>query len=583
MKSLGYVLGLIVLVSMLIVRCNINSDNRTALEIGVAVADKIVRESQFELKSVPQKSVQGIQVLDYTNEFPISEDIVFYSYTNIMSKSDTSLVLGVSFSGELNVYVNNDLILTKKNSKPADFKEIAYSLFKFQESFTITLKEGKNGILLKLKKLNSDPIVIIREIPREIENRLSGNFELNEFGYYRVDNDWLSISSKKEISRLTEDYIKGELKDVYSSGDRNVEWQPLVKNELQELVIPETNSYKRESYLEWHYANGTVLFGMQSISSIINDVKYSKFVEDAVLYTLKNYDLFKSQFHDDHAFRGSNNRMFRKSMLDDTGAPALPYLNYYLKSKDEGVKFIIDDMNEYVVNKQVRLEDDTFCRPEPTEMTVWADDLFMSVPFLVRMGKLTGDQNYFDDCANQIINFNKYLFDEEMGLYKHGWFGKTASKSIAFWGRANGWIAWATSEALLHMPKDHKQFEKIKSIFKSHLRGLIKYQSKNGMWHQILNYPNSFKETSCTSMYIIGILRGVENGWLEETYTENALLAWNELKTKINKDGTVKDICRGTGIGYDLEFYYNRNRFDNDPRGLGAVLTAAMEVHKTGN
>ena len=52
------------------------------------------------------------------------------------------------------------------------------------------------------------------------------------------------------------------------------------------------------------------------------------------------------------------------------------------------------------------------------------------------------------------------------------------------------------------------------------------------------------------------------------------------MRKNILEDGTVKDICRGTAMGYDYEFYFNRNRFDNDPRGLGAVLTAAAEIMK---
>ena len=54
-------------------------------------------------------------------------------------------------------------------------------------------------------------------------------------------------------------------------------------------------------------------------------------------------------------------------------------------------------MSDFVSIGQFRLEDGTFCRPEPFMMSVWADDLFMSVPFLVRLGKLTGEKKYFDD------------------------------------------------------------------------------------------------------------------------------------------------------------------------------------------
>jgi len=54
---------------------------------------------------------------------------------------------------------------------------------------------------------------------------------------------------------------------------------------------------------------------------------------------------------------------------------------------------LIEPIADYILNQQIRSKDGTFCRPEPAHFTVWADDLFMSVPFLLRMGKITGDQN----------------------------------------------------------------------------------------------------------------------------------------------------------------------------------------------
>ena len=130
----------------------------------------------------------------------------------------------------------------------------------------------------------------------------------------------------------------------------------------------------------------------------------------------------------------------------------------------------------------------------------------------------------------------------------------------------------------MSLPKEMPEYNKILANYKKHVDGLIKQQSDSGMWHQVLDKHDSFKETSCSAMFTMGILRGVKYGWLDDSYKDFALKAWNDIKKNIKDDGTVIDICRGTGIGYDLEFYYNRKRFDNDPRGLGAVLQAALSV-----
>ena len=168
----------------------------------------------------------------------------------------------------------------------------------------------------------------------------------------------------------------------------------------------------------------------------------------------------------------------------------------------------------------------------------------------------------------------------ETGLYFHGYYADRAEPAPFQWGRANGWITWAMSEVLMLMPKKHKAYKKIMKIYRSHLTALVKYQEENGIWHQILNDPSTYEETSCTAMYTLSMARGLNNGWLNDSFRKNALSGWNAVANKIGDDGTVSGICRGTGIGTSVEFYNGRKTFDHDPRGLGAVLTAGSEVYK---
>ncbi len=308
--------------------------------------------------------------------------------------------------------------------------------------------------------------------------------------------------------------------------------------------------------------------------------KYQKFVKKWCDFIIKNIPYFRYQYDTLHALRGSFHRIFRKSMLDDAGAPVFPFLQIYMNRKNEKYHNLIYEMADYVMNKQSRLDNGTLCRPEPEKWTVWADDLFMSVPLMLRMGKITGEKKYYSDAVKQIKNFNSLLFDKNKRLYKHGWFSRTKKTSPVFWGRANGWIMWAVSEALSLLPKDYEGYSDIMKIYKEHVDGLIKYHDKSGMWHQVLDHPESYEETSCTAMFILGIARGVNNGWLDRKYSHAAVKGWNALTNKIEPDGIVHGICRGTGMGDNLEFYFNRPTIDNDPRGLGAVITAGIEITK---
>ena len=122
--------------------------------------------------------------------------------------------------------------------------------------------------------------------------------------------------------------------------------------------------------------------------------------------------------------------------------------------------------------------------------------------------------------------------------------------------------------------------KKIENNFRQHIASLIRYQVDDGMWRQVLNNPNSYEETSCTAMFAIAIARGISNGWLSKKYKGYAVKAWKAVADHITSKGIVQGICRGTEIGADEQFYMNRKTIDNDPRGLGAVITAGIEMSK---
>lgn len=557
-------------------------DDRKAVDIVKSVIEKIISESTFKFSSVLQEEAVGVQIIDFKREFG-NKSGAYFALANLYSDTDTVLNFGISYSGGIKIWIDNNLVFEGLKNTEAEIKEIAYGLFSYDSTVNFDVKKGSNKILIKLVSGLNKPIVYFREIPETAETKMTASFKNFKQELSENNKKWLVVGpfNLKEniINSLKIKYPpEFSIKDYYKYGANIIAWNTPKDNLLRKLVIKESSSYKRESYLEWHYANGATMFSILSAADKTNEKSYEDFVKRFCDLIIVNYDYYKYEYKELNALRGTNHRIFRKTMLDDTCAPALPFVQLYLDNRTSQFEDIVFEMSDYLEYDQVRLNDGTLCRPEPVEMTVWADDLFMSVPFLLRMAEITENQKYYDDAAFQVVRFNELLFDESIGLYKHGWFENENKKSVAYWGRANGWIIWAATEALIHLPKDHKLYSKILRNYQSHVNGLVKQQSNTGMWHQVLNKKDSFKETSCSAMFTMGILRGIKHGWLDKSFTEYALKAWNEIKYNIKNDGTVIDICRGTGIGYDHDFYYKRKRFDNDPRGLGAVIQAALEV-----
>ncbi len=388
---------------------------------------------------------------------------------------------------------------------------------------------------------------------------------------------WVYVSGKN----LTE----GEIENIFSGKNlTNMKVIYPVQNKIEKLNIPDWAVFKKASYLEWNYANGETIMSLCTLAKETGQKIYIEFVKKYCDFTIEHMPLFRKQFNIDHDVRGTDYRIFRKGMLDDVGGPVLPYVELALLDSNNTFSSspydsLIQVMADYVMNRQFRLPDGTLCRPEPQRWTVWSDDQFMSIPFLVRMGKLTSQDKYYNEALKQIINFHKYLFVPAEGLYKHGWFSWTGKRSAVYWGRANGWAAWAISEALKYIPANILGYNKVKKLFINYLYGLIKVQDKDGMWHQVLNDPSSYEETSCTAMFTIALSRAIQHGWLNKKYSANVQKAWAALTKRIS-GGIVEGICGGTGMGSTAKFYEERKTYKNDPRGLGAIITAAVEVQK---
>jgi rhamnogalacturonyl hydrolase YesR len=564
---------------ILIAITNNAQDNRTPIEVAKSIANRVINETLFELKPTIQKPMLDIQVLDFSSVFGEKSEGSAYAQSTIISDTQTKISYGVSYSTPIKIWVNDNLVFEEKNNHNFNFKEIAYNLFHFQDTIEVNLNKGINKILIKSVIRDTSSKIYLRELTEPEETtKYKFNNPLKE-----IPGKWLFTGNYNSASEDIFNYSfppEKLFEQYYIYKNQIYSWRIPADNILYELIIKDDAVYKRESYAEWMYPNGTVLFGIDLLANYLGDNSYSSYVENVCDFTLANYDLFEYQYFKKNGIRSSNHRLFRMSMLDDASAPALPFIERLLNNKDKKFKKIVDKVTEFVSLHQYRLTDGTFSRPEPRRMTVWADDLFMSVPYLVRAAQHYDENKYYDDAALQIINFNKYLFDKEKKLYKHAWFDFSKEKSVAYWGRANGWVIWGETEALLNLPKKHKKYKTVEKIFANHIEGIIKMQNRDGMWHQVLDRNDSFEETSCTAMFIIGIARGIKNSWISKSYEKNLLMAWNALKQRVSEDGIVKDITRGTGIGYDLEFYFNRERFDNDPRGLGAVITAAVEMQK---
>jgi rhamnogalacturonyl hydrolase YesR len=277
--------------------------------------------------------------------------------------------------------------------------------------------------------------------------------------------------------------------------------------------------------------------------------------------------------------------MIAPRSLDDSGAMCAAFIKAERAGLGNGqLRPWIDNYVDFVSHKQLRLQDGTLARNRPLAHSLWLDDLYMSVPCLAQAGKLTGETRYFDDAARQIIQFSERMFVPEHGLFRHGWVESMSFHPTFHWARANGWAIMAMVELLEVLPENHPQRERILTIFRAHASGLMAVQGHAGLWHQLLDRPDSYEETSASAMFVFGIARGINRGWLDATaFGPTVSLGWNAVARRINAQGQVEGTCVGTGMGWDPMFYMYRPVHVLAAHGYGPVFLAGaelIELHK---
>ena len=216
-----------------------------------------------------------------------------------------------------------------------------------------------------------------------------------------------------------------------------------------------------------------------------------------------------------------------------------------------------------------------------TEARYWVDDMYMIPALQVQAYRATSDAKYLDRAAKTMVAYLDKL-QQPNGLFFH------APDSPFFWGRGNGWFAAGMTELLRSLPPDHPKRERILDAYKRMMEALLRFQSDEGLWRQLIDKPDTWLETSGTGMFAFAMVTGVKSGWLDaHTYGPAARKAWLGLVAYIDVDANVREVCKGTGkafgvVGSDpdkqLKYYLDRPRQTGDLHGQAPILWTASAL-----
>lgn len=173
-----------------------------------------------------------------------------------------------------------------------------------------------------------------------------------------------------------------------------------------------------------------------------------------------------------------------------------------------------------------------------TRPQVWIDSMYMSPPFLAVA-------NEPEEAVRQVEGIRELLWNPRAMLFSHIWDEeKNAFERDAFWGVGNGWAAAGMARVIHALPREMENDRaRLAGYVSEVLDGCLAHMRPDGLFHNVVDDPQSFVETNLSQMLAYTIYRGVQAGWLEEDYLPHADRMRAAAHRMVDDFGLVQGVC----------------------------------------
>ena len=231
----------------------------------------------------------------------------------------------------------------------------------------------------------------------------------------------------------------------------------------------------------------------------------------------------------------------------NTMAPFLTLAYRYEETGNSAYLPWLDSWAEWAMNEMPRTESggmQHITLAEENHQQMWDDTLMMTVLPLAKIGKLLNRPEYVEEAVYQFLLHVQNLLDRETGLWFHGWnYEGRHNFAQARWARGNSWLTIVIPDflELVDLPENSA--------------ALARCQDDSGLWHTLLDDPDSYLEASATAGFAYGILKAVRKRYVSQAYAEVAEKAIRGIVQNISPQGELLQTSFGTGMGSNLDFY----------------------------
>ena len=265
----------------------------------------------------------------------------------------------------------------------------------------------------------------------------------------------------------------------------------------------------------------------------------------------------------------------------NTMAPMLGMTLLYKETGDETYRPIIEEWSQWVMTQMPRTQEgglQHITSDDVNEQQLWDDTLYMTCLFLYQAGDALVREDMKQEAEYQFLLHIKYLHSPKTGLWYHGYcFQGRHHFGQAYWGRGNSWFTACAVDFAEWIP-DGPVRRLILNTWQEQCKALLSVQDpESGLWHTLLDQPDSYLETSASAAIAYGLLKGSRLGLLDEDCRAAGEKALQGVIAQVAEDGTVQGVSYGTPMGWTQDFY---RTIPIQPTAYGQGLTFLMLTEK---
>ncbi|MFS1701426.1 glycoside hydrolase family 88/105 protein [Alteromonas sp. AMM-1] len=312
---------------------------------------------------------------------------------------------------------------------------------------------------------------------------------------------------------------------------------------------------------DWEWTHGVGLYGLLKYWDITGDDKARDIIED----------WFKNRFAAGTPTKNVNTMspfLTLAYMQERSGNRSyLPYLDVWAEWIMDGIPRTEENGIQHIVFNSENYQQ------------MWDDTLMMSVLPLAKIGLLLDRPHYVEEAKRQFMLHIKYLADRKTGLWFHGWtFDGRHNFADALWARGNCWVTIAIPEfiELLDLPETDGLRMFLIETLEAQIKALVKTQDQGGLWHTLLDDPDSYLEASAAAGFAYGILKAVRKGYISDEYAPCAIKAIKAVLENIDETGELQQVSFGTPVFDDLQGYRDIP-LTSMPYGQSMAILALVE------